>query len=70
MSASFSTTSSGVILSLTSWEATVDCLPFSVKRTAWEHQVAEMLQLTPAEIEDHFAGNAQRFLALMRREVG
>ena len=31
-----------------------------------ERQVAEMLQLTPAEIEDHFAGNAQRFLAMMR----
>ena len=33
-----------------------------------ERQVAEMLQLTPAEIEDHFAGNAQRFLAMMRRQ--
>ena len=31
-----------------------------------ERQVAEMLQLTPAEVEDHFAGNAQRFLAMMR----
>jgi predicted TIM-barrel fold metal-dependent hydrolase len=31
-----------------------------------ERQVAEMLGLTAAEIEDHFAGNARRFLARMR----
>jgi len=31
-----------------------------------ERQVAEMLGLTKTEIEDHFAGNAQRFLAKMR----
>lgn len=31
-----------------------------------ERQVAEMLELTPGEIEDHFSGNAKRFLAQMR----
>lgn len=32
-----------------------------------ERQVAEMLGLSCQEIEDHFAGNARRFLAWMRR---
>ena len=31
-----------------------------------ERQVAEMLELGRDEIEDHFAGNAKRFLARMR----
>ena len=31
-----------------------------------ERQVADMLGLTPSEIEDHFAGNARRFIEQMR----
>ncbi|SVC88758.1 uncharacterized protein METZ01_LOCUS341612, partial [marine metagenome] len=31
-----------------------------------ERQVADMLDLTPDEIEDHFSRNAQRFLSMMR----
>jgi predicted TIM-barrel fold metal-dependent hydrolase len=31
-----------------------------------ERQAAQMLELTPAEIEDHFAGNARRLIALVR----
>ena len=32
-----------------------------------ERQVADILGLTEDEIEDHFAGNARRFLAQMRQ---
>jgi hypothetical protein len=32
-----------------------------------EKQVAEMLNLSPLEIEDHFSGNARRFLGQMRK---
>ncbi|MBM3265690.1 MAG: amidohydrolase family protein [candidate division Zixibacteria bacterium] len=31
-----------------------------------ERQVADMLGLTPGEVEDHFSGNARRFLSLVR----
>ena len=31
-----------------------------------ERQVADMLDLTPGEIEDHFCGNAERFIEMVR----
>ncbi|MBT5875701.1 MAG: hypothetical protein HOH43_19915, partial [Candidatus Latescibacteria bacterium] len=33
-----------------------------------EKQVADMLGLTEQEIEDHFSGNARRFIASVRSE--
>jgi len=35
-----------------------------------ERQVADMLGLTKDEIEDHFAGNARRFIAQIRAARG